>query len=146
MGWAVLDVQGSTYRLAGSGVVKPAEAGIVDRVTAIYGAVEALLDEWRPDCLAIEDVFYEKNVQSAIKLAYARAAVFIAVRRRGLAVYEYSPAEVKKTLVGNGRAEKEQVAYMVRVLTGVSKPMAPDESDAVGLAVCHAHHGTGRLA
>ena len=142
-GYAVLEMKGSAYVLVSSGVVKPKATELVDRVTLIHQAVIELIVQHQPTAVAVEDVFYEKYVQSTIKLAYARAGVLIAACLHGLPVIDYSPMDVKKTLVGHGRATKDQVREMVRLLTGHTARMTADESDAVAIAICHAHHGNG---
>jgi crossover junction endodeoxyribonuclease RuvC len=139
-GFGVLEITGSTYRVIDSGTIEPTDDDLADRVTRIHLAVETLLDLHQPAAMALEDVFYEKNVQSTIKLAYARAGVFIAARKRDLPVFDYTPVQIKKALVGKGQATKEQVAEMVRVLTGVGGLKRLDQSDAIAVAVCHAHH------
>jgi len=140
-GYGILEVQGNRYRLLDSGIIKPPSDDIADRVTEIHARLGQLFELYQPAGVAIEDVFYEKNVQSTIKLAYARAAALIAARSRGIALYAYTPAQIKQTLVGNGRATKEQVAHMVGLLTGRREARPADESDAIAVAVCHAHHG-----
>ncbi len=140
-GWAVLEIAESTYRLVASGIFRPREAELYDRVTAIHRDALALIDAHTPIAVAIEDVFYEKNVKSTIKLAYARSGLMIAARLRDVPIVDFSPSVVKKTLVGTGRATKDQVHQMVRVLTGHEAAMTSDESDAVAIAICFAHHG-----
>lgn len=140
-GWAVLEIGDSTYRLVSSGVFNPKDEDLTDRIAVIHSAALELIDTHSPIAVAIEDVFYEKNVKSTIKLAYARAGLMIAARLRSVPIVDYSPAVVKKTLVGTGRATKEQVHQMVHVLTGHEEAMRSDESDAVAIAICFAHHG-----
>lgn len=139
-GFGVLEITGSSYRVIDSGTIEPTDDVVTDRVTRIHLAVESLLDLHEPQALALEDVFYEKNVQSVIKLAYARAAVFIAARQRDIPVFDYSASQIKKALVGKGQATKQQVHQMVTLLTGVGAVRRLDQSDAIAVAVCHAHH------
>ncbi len=139
-GFGVLELTGSTYRVVDSGTLEPKDEALADRVTRIHLAFETLLALHQPDAVALEDVFYEKNVASVIKLAYARAAIFIAARSHDVPVFDYSASQIKKALVGKGQATKEQVYQMVRVLTGVGDVRRLDQSDAIAVAVCHAHH------
>ena len=96
-----------------------------------------IMDDYRPQEMAIEDMFYAKNVQSSIKLAHARGAVLIAAVQCNLKISEYSPLEIKKSVVGYGRASKEQVRSMVQAILKVKTEMNLDISDALAAAICH---------
>ncbi len=139
-GFGVLEMTGSRYQLVDSGTIEPPDEPLADRVTRLHLAVESLLELHQPAAMALEDVFYEKNVQSTIKLAYARAGVFIAARQRDIPVFDYTPVQIKKAVVGKGQASKEQVAAMVRTLTGIGDVPRLDQTDAIAVAICHAHH------
>ena len=139
-GFGVLEVSGSRYQVIDSGTIEPPDEPLADRVTRLHLAIESLLDLHRPAAMALEDVFYEKNVQSTIKLAYARAGIFIAARQRDIPVFDYTPVQIKKAVVGKGQATKQQVAAMVLALTGVGNARRLDQSDAIAVAICHVHH------
>jgi crossover junction endodeoxyribonuclease RuvC len=96
-----------------------------------------LMTQYRPDEMAIEDVFFAKNVKSAMKIGHARGAVLIAAVQCGVKIYEYSPLEIKKSVVGYGRASKEQVRSMVNIILGLNKLERLDISDALATAICH---------
>ncbi|NJB68774.1 crossover junction endodeoxyribonuclease RuvC [Desulfobaculum xiamenense] len=108
------------------------------RLGRIHTGLTELIERFQPNEAAIENVFVSKNVMSALKLGQARGAAIAACAVAGLPVSEYEPTLVKQTLVGNGRAEKSQVAFMVAQVLGVRQPdWAVDASDALGIAVCH---------
>ncbi|MEM6327305.1 MAG: crossover junction endodeoxyribonuclease RuvC [Bacteroidota bacterium] len=108
------------------------------RIQRIYEGVLAALDAHRPDELAVELPFMGKNAQSMLKLGRAQAAVMLAAMHREVPVAQYAPAEVKKAIVGNGRASKEQVGFMVRTRLALTEDPGEDASDALAVALCHA--------
>ncbi len=105
----------------------------------IYDQLIEIITEYAPDVMALEDIFYGKNVKSLIKLGQARGVIILAASHSNTPLYEYTPLEVKKAIVGYGRAEKTQVQHMVRVI--LSLPEAPplDASDALAIAICHSN-------
>lgn len=144
-GYGVIETDGSRSRHLGSGCIRTAAGSFPDRLGEIFQGVREVLLRWQPQEVAVEQVFVSRNAASALKLGQARGAAISAIVTSELPVYEYTPAAVKQGLVGNGRAEKEQVQHMVRVILGVSGRMALDESDALAVALCHAHnHATRR--
>ncbi len=108
-----------------------------DRIHNIFQSMTEIMDDYRPQEMAIEDVFYAKNVQSSLKLGHARGAVLIAAVRCGLRIFEYTPLEIKKSVVGYGRASKEQVQSMVRIILKLEEDLDLDISDALAAAICH---------
>ena len=113
----------------------------------MHAGLTRLLAEHRPDCIAIEDVFHAKNVRSALKLGHARGVALLAASQAGVAVIEYAPAEIKRAVVGYGRAEKHQVGQMIKLLLGLESVPAPhDAADALAAAVCHVHSSHGAVA
>src|SRR5215467_5751702 len=124
-----------------SGAIKlsPREA-LPRRLSRIYMHLGAIISEHRPDEVAIEDVFYALNVKSALKLGQVRGVAMLAAASAGLEVSEYSPLTIKSSVVGYGRAEKEQVQLMVTRLLDLPAPPEPmDASDALAIAICHLH-------
>jgi crossover junction endodeoxyribonuclease RuvC len=140
-GYGCLDSDGTRHRLVMCGAVAvPPQAAFPGKLHAIYRGLSTLLARSRPDVVAVESLFHARNVQSALKLAHARGVVLLAASEAGVTIVEYSPAEVKRAVVGYGRAEKQQVQEMVRLLLGLAAPPAPlDASDALAVAVCHVH-------
>ena len=147
-GYGCIDTSGGRHRVLGCGALSPpANGSFPDKLRAIHAGLTKLLREHEPDVVAIEDLFYARNARSALKLGHVRGVVMLAASEAGLAVAEYAPAEVKRAVVGYGRAEKQQVQQMVGLLLGLDPPPSRlDATDALAVAVCHAHSiapGTG---
>ena len=147
-GYGCVETDGSRYRLVTCGVVSaPRGASFPDRLLAIHEGLEALLKAASPECVVIENLFHAKNARSALVLGHARGVAVLAAVRAGLPMFEYTPAEVKMAVVGYGRAEKHQVQNMVKLLLGLETPPSPhDAADALAVAICHVHSGTGIVA
>lgn len=139
-GYGLIHCQQGRYKVIDFGCIKPPSSlKISDRYLIIFDGVEALLERYQPDALVVETQFVKANVQSAIKLGMARGVVLVAAKRRGIQVFEYSPSRAKRAVVGNGRASKGQVQYMVqRLLQLETLPTPEDAADALALALCHA--------
>jgi crossover junction endodeoxyribonuclease RuvC len=123
------------------GVISPRPSlALPDKLQSIYTALQACLDTHRPDTLAVEELFFAKNVRSAVALAHARGVTLLAAAAGGLEVVAYSPLQIKQAVVGYGRADKRQVQSMVQVLLNLRGPMpAEDAADALAVALCHLH-------
>ncbi len=147
-GFGVVEGTANRLRLVECGVIRPTRgAQLADRLLEIHDGVAAVIDRSAPDCLSVEGVFYGENVRTAVILAHARGVALLAGAGRGLVVAEYPPAEIKKAVVGTGRATKEQVGWMVQKLLGLSEPPHPsDAADGCAAAICHILIGTGPLA
>lgn len=143
-GFGVVSRRGSALRLLAAGVItNSSHTGIPDRLHTIYEELQRVLNAYHPTEFAIESAFYGKNAQSALKLGHARGVCLLAAVQHGLTPAEYSPREVKKAVVGNGNASKEQVQFMVKALLGAKDvAMAPDTSDAIAIALCHLNRRT----
>jgi crossover junction endodeoxyribonuclease RuvC len=139
-GWGVIDSDGRRHRVLGHGVIRtPARDPLEARLRAIAAALRAVLADHRPDAAAVEEVFYSQNVKTTLKLAHVRGVALLAIAEAHVTLGEYSPLEVKTSVVGYGRAEKQQVERMVRTLTGLDEALATqDVSDALAVAICHA--------
>ena len=140
-GYGCVDSDGSRHRLVLCGAVRAgAGAAFPDRLSIIYRELSALLAEHRPECVAIENVFHAMNARSALKLGHARGVAMLAAVEAGITVVEYTPAEIKRAVVGYGRAEKPQVGQMIKLLLGLDRVPTPhDASDALAVAICHLH-------
>ena len=140
LGWGVVESIAGRMRRIASGTLRCTGAR-ADRLAAICAAMRALCAEHRPTALSLEQTFVGNNVQSAFRLGEARGAVMVAASGAGLAVAEYSPAQIKVAVAGSGRASKAQMQLMVARLLEVADALAEDEADALGAAICHAHAG-----
>jgi crossover junction endodeoxyribonuclease RuvC len=138
-GFGVIDETSSGLRYIASGCIRVTGETMPGRMKEIFEGVGAVVQEHRPDQLAIEQVFMHKNADSALKLGQARGAAICAAIARGVPVYEYAARQVKLALVGSGGAEKSQVQHMVRILLGLHGEIQTDAGDALGVALCHIH-------
>lgn len=130
------------------GVISPRPSlALPDKLQTIYTALHACLETHHPDTFAVEELFFAKNVRSAVTLAHARGVALLAAAAVGLQVVAYSPLEIKQSVVGYGRADKRQVQAMVQVLLNLRGPKpAEDAADALAVALCHLHGWRLRLA
>jgi len=140
-GYGCVETDGRLARLVLCGAISvPAAAPFPQRLAHIHRELVTLLHGCTPDCVAIETLFHAANVRSALKLGHARGVAVLAAVEAGCSIVEYTPAEVKRAVVGYGRAEKHQVQQMIKLLLGLAKPPAPhDAADALAVAICHLH-------
>lgn len=138
-GFGLVREQNGAYHLVECGVIlTPAHEAMPQRLLLLHARVQALLEAQRPDAVAVEQLFFNKNVRTAIAVGQARGVVLLAAAQAGIPLYEYTPLQVKQAVVGYGRAEKRQVQEMVRILLGLdSIPQPDDAADAVAVALCH---------
>ncbi|MFL6602405.1 MAG: crossover junction endodeoxyribonuclease RuvC [Steroidobacteraceae bacterium] len=137
-GFGVIECHGPDYRHVAHGCIAVAGLELAERLRRIFEALQALISEHLPGEIAVERVFVNRNVDSALKLGQARGAALCAVPQ-GTPVFEYAPRAIKLALVGSGAAEKVQVAHMIKTLLQLDGKISPDASDALAIAVCHAH-------
>jgi crossover junction endodeoxyribonuclease RuvC len=155
-GYGCVETDGRRHRLVACGAITTSGAPtLAVRLAAIHHDLSALLRECRPTVVAIENLFHAANVRSALTLGHARGVAMLAAVEAGVELAEYSPAEIKRAVVGYGRAEKAQVQRMIALLLGLDRAPAPhDAADALAVALCHAHRmpaespgvPTGRVA
>jgi len=124
----------------------PARQVRVQRLLSIGRGLRELVEELKPDAVAMEEAFFGKNVQSTIALGEARGVALFVAAECGLPLAGYPPARVKSTVVGHGRATKGQVQFLVRALLSMRRPPPEDAADALAIAICHARHGAGQRA
>lgn len=137
-GYGVIESRNGEINHITSGIIKPASAlAIPERLKSIYDSILRVIEEHSPDIMSIEDVFFSKNVKSAIKLGEARGVALLAASSAGISIYEYPPTKVKLALTGRGRANKTEVQKMLFRILGVSDFETEDASDAVAIALCH---------
>lgn len=139
-GVGVITACGSELKHLYSESLKLPKGELSLRLEQIYARLQHIIVQTRPDIVVIEKVFIAKNPQSALVLGHARGAAMLAAINNQVPMVEYSATEIKKTVVGRGRADKAQVQHMMRVLLGLRVAPAEDASDALAAAVCHAHH------
>lgn len=139
-GYGVLESRNGEITHIVSGSIIPGSAlSIHKRLKKIYDGVVGVIGEYSPEVMSIENVFFSKNVKSAIKLGEARGVAILAASSAGLSVYEYSPTKIKLALTGRGRARKSEVQAMLSRILGVPEFENEDASDAVAIALCHIH-------
>lgn len=147
-GYGCIESSGGRHRLITCGTLSaPARSTFPERLLAIHTGLTALLDRHRPECVAVENIFFAKNVRSALKLGHARGIALLAASQASVPVVEYSPAEIKRSVVGYGRAEKQQVQAMMKLLLGLDAVPSPhDVADALAVAICHVHTSTSLVS
>ena len=140
-GFGVVSVlRNGRLQYVASGCVRAPKGDIAQRLKSVYDGVAEVIRAYQPTTLAIERVFMARNADSALKLGQARGAAICAALAAGLSVHEYAARQVKQAIVGRGAADKTQVRQMVKYLLRVTGDFELDASDALGVAVCHAHH------
>jgi crossover junction endodeoxyribonuclease RuvC len=138
-GYGLIETVGKSIKVVSCGAVSPkADWPLAQRLAYIHRSILDLVTTFKPKAMALEDVFTFKNVRGTIKLAQARAASILAASLSDIPVFEYSPALVKNTVTGSGRADKTQVAFMVSSILGLTESLASDVTDALAVALCHA--------
>jgi crossover junction endodeoxyribonuclease RuvC len=140
-GYGLVEERGDTLQAVAFGTINTRVAlPFAQRLLRIHRELRTLLAQTRPDCAAVEAVFFAKNVQSALRLGQARGVALLALAEEGIEIHEYSALEVKQAITSYGRAEKGQVQEMVRLLLGLPAPPSPaDAADALAVAICHHH-------
>lgn len=137
-GYGLVEKRGNTMFCIDSGTVTTSnKIPFHERIHRIFKSMTEIMARYRPQELAIEDVFFAKNVKSALKIGHARGAVMIGAVECGVRIFEYTPLEIKQSVVGYGRATKEQVRAMVKVILGLKTQPSLDTSDALAAAICH---------
>lgn len=148
-GYGVVEIRRGSMRMITAGAIKnSSERPMPERLKIIHDSIRDVIRKYHPDEVAVETAFYGKNAQSALKLGQARGVAILAAVSANLPLAEYSPREVKKAVVGNGTASKQQVQFMVKsMLAAVEIPAGFDATDALAIAICHTHRrasGTSR--
>lgn len=140
VGWAVLEsVRGNTRPIAYGAITTPAHTDIEKRLVMIEQDLAAIIEKYKPEEVAIEELFFNTNSTTAIAVAEARGVILLTAHKAGVRIYEYTPLQVKSAVVGYGKAEKHQVIAMVTSILKLPKPPKPDDTaDAVAIALCHA--------
>ena len=140
-GFGVIEYEGNHFKLIESGSIQT-KAGIPlpTRIAKIYDDMNGLIEKYKPDAIAIEELFFNRNTTTAIGVAQGRGAVLIAAAKTSTPIYEYTPLQVKQGVTGYGRADKKQVQMMVKTVLGLEEvPKLDDTTDAIAIGICHAH-------
>lgn len=143
VGYGIVDYQRNHFETVAYGAIETkANLPFSYRLKSIYEELHQIFDKYQPDHCAVEELFFNKNVTTAISVGHGRGVILLASEIRGIPLYEYTPLQVKQGVVGYGRAEKKQVQEMVRLILKLSSCPKPDDvADALAVAICHAHAG-----
>lgn len=141
VGIGVVEYAGNKFRtLEYNAITTPAGMNTVDRLKKIYDEMTMYIEKYKPDSIAIEELFFNSNQKTAINVAQARGVLLVAAANHSVPISEYTPLQVKQSVTGYGRAEKSQIQQMVKMILGLNAIPKPDDAaDALALAICHAH-------
>ena len=147
VGWGVVDYAGGRFKTLGYGSIQtPAGTRTEERLALIYKQLNAIIDHFNPEEMAVEELFFTNNITTGIRVAEARGVILLCGQQKGLKIAEYTPPQVKQAVVGYGKAEKKQVMTMVTSILGLKEIPKPDDTaDALAIAVCHGHSGASRI-
>lgn len=140
-GYSVIDYVGNKFKLITSGAIQTkAKTSFQARLTIIFDELDAIIKEYKPDAMSVEELFFNQNIKTAISVAQARGIVLVVGYKNNIPTYEYTPLQIKQAVVGYGRAEKKQVQQMVKAILKVQEvPKLDDITDSMAIAICHAH-------
>ena len=145
VGYGVVNCQRGVYRAIeyGAIITKPHQL-LENRLEEIYDSVCTIIERHAIDCMAVEELFFNRNVTTAIDVCQARGVILLAAKKHGIDIYEYTPLQIKQSVVGYGRAEKKQIIYMTQLLLRLPEPAKPDDTaDALAVAICHGNSMRG---
>ena len=147
VGYGIIETDGMRFRTVDYGAVTtPANTSFDIRLEMIYDGICELCGRYKPDAASVEELFFNTNITTGIAVGHSRGVILLALRKSGVDFYEYTPLQVKQSVVGYGRAEKKQVMIMTKTLLGLERmPRSDDDADALALAVCHAHCAKSQL-
>ena len=147
VGYGVIEYNGRAFRTMDYGAVTtPAGVHFNRRLEMVYDGICELCETFKPDAVSVEELFFNTNLKTGIAVSHGRGVILLAIQKCGVDFYEYTPLQVKQSVVGYGRAEKKQVMLMTQTLLGLDKIPKPDDAaDALALAICHAHSAKSRF-
>lgn len=148
VGWGVIEYDNGKMRAVGYGAITTSsDMRTEDRIAAVYRELTGIIEKYKPDAMAIEELFFNTNQKTGIIVAEARGVLLLAAKLHDMPIYEYTPLQIKQSVVGYGRAEKHQIIQMVTMFLRLDKPPKPDDTaDALACAITHGNTGTSRLA
>ena len=141
VGYGILSYDGNKFKALEYGTITTdASMNMTDRLRSIYDDLDTIIERTKPDFMAIEELFFNSNQKTAINVAQARGVLLLAALNHNVEIFEYTPLQVKQAVAGYGRADKNQVQQMVKLLLGLEKVPKPDDTaDALAIAICHGH-------
>lgn len=144
VGVGIIEYNGNKFKtIAYDAITTHAKTATSLRLKTIYDDINFCIDKFRPDAIAIEELFFNNNAKTAIAVAQARGVLVVSAANRGIPIYEYTPLQIKQSVAGYGRADKQQVQHMVKALLGLNTIPKPDDAaDALAVAICHANAST----
>jgi crossover junction endodeoxyribonuclease RuvC len=139
MGWAVLDMNGNHFKAVDYGsILTDAGVPMPDRLLHLYAELTAIIEQYQPEEASIEELFFNNNAKTALSVGHARGVILLAGAHKGVPISEYTPLQVKQSIVGYGRADKKQMQYMVKTMLNMKEIPKPDDAaDALAIAMCH---------
>ena len=148
VGFGVIDSERGNLSYVSCGIIStPANTALSSRLDQIYEDLNQLIETFKPDAISVEELFFNTNITTGIAVAHGRGVILLAAYKAGIPIFEYTPLQVKQSVVGYGRAQKKQVIDMVRRILNMNSPPKPDDAaDAVALAICHARSATSLLS
>ncbi len=148
VGWGIIEYSNNCFRTIDYGSVQtPADMPTERRLVEIHRGMRELIARYKPECMAVEELFFNTNITTGMRVSQARGVILLSAAEAGVEIAEYTPLQVKQAVVGYGRADKHQVITMVTRLLGLREPPRPDDTaDALAIAICHAHCGGSRIA
>ena len=148
VGWGVIEHKANRFRTIAYGSIQtPAGMDTPNRLLTIHQDLTEVIKTYRPEQMAVEELFFNTNITTGIRVAEARGVILMTGQKFGIPIFEYTPLQVKQAVVGYGRADKKQVIDMVTRILGLPKPPKPDDTaDALAIAICHAHSGCSKIA
>ena len=141
VGWGVIDYTANRFQVIAYGAVTTeAKTPFNERLETVYDGICDIINKYKPDALAIEKLFYNNNAKTVIDVSQARGVIMLSAQKNGVPAFEYTPLQVKQSVVGYGRAEKKQVQEMIKRILFLEKVPKPDDTaDALAMAICHGH-------
>ncbi len=146
VGTSVLEYDNSRFRALDYGAITtPASMPFPERLEQVYEGVTGIIHHYKPDCMAVEELFFTKNLKTGIAVAEARGVILLAARLCEIPIFEYTPLQIKQGVTGYGKATKQQVQEMTRIILALPTVPKPDDvADAIAIAICHGHSSRGR--
>lgn len=140
-GYGVIEHSGNRFSLLEYGIVSSSkDMAVAERLQVIFDGINRIIEKYKPEHFVIEELFFNKNTKTALAVGQARGVIILAACLNGLPIFEYTPLQVKQAVVGYGRAEKQQVQFMVKAIMNLSEIPKPDDAaDALAIGICHAN-------